>query len=148
MVNNWKSNNQSKQMDTQQIYKIVEEITAYVEHSTDFEKTCRTLIQNYPNIEAIYVLDSKGFMITDTVLRPGSQVKSPAKKGDRLSDKPYFKVCSDLKTDIFVTYPYVSSATGSICRTATRRIRKQVVSGKNALPMVETCYLCIDFIEK
>lgn len=144
MVN--KFNNQVKQMDNQQIYKIVEEITAYVEHSTDFEKTCRALIKNYPNIEAIYMLDSRGFMITDTILRPESQVKSPAKKGDRLSDKPYFKVCSDLKTDIFVTYPYVSSATGSLCRTATRRIRKQVIVGNT--PKVETYYLCIDFFEK
>lgn len=116
-------------------YRIIEDIAARL--NGDFEKILKSVILEYPNIEAIYVLDSNGLMVTNTVLRPGVKIESPAKKGDNLSHKPYFKVCPDLKTDTFLTYSYVSSATGSICRTGTKRIKM-----KNMV-----YFLCIDFVD-
>lgn len=116
-------------------YGIIEEITQKL--NGNLELSLKNAIQMYQDIEAIYVLDSDGFMITDTILKPGTKMKAPAKKGDRLSHKPYFKVCSDLKTDVFVTYSYVSSATGSLCRTGTKRIKKGD----------KVYFLCIDFVE-
>lgn len=121
-------------------YKIVDEIAGKINGwkiNGDLEKTLKSIIQQYPNIEAIYVLDSNGFMITETILKAGTKIKSPARKGENLSNKPYFKVCSDLNADTFLTYSYVSSATGSICRTGT----KKLIRGNMVY------FLCIDFVD-
>ncbi|MFP4083913.1 MAG: EAL domain-containing protein [Desulfonatronovibrio sp.] len=87
------------------------------------EQGVRDMIAGYSLVECAYMLDPSGRQITSTIMNNGylSGLKSsflfkPAEKGDDHSLKDYF-VYIQAGLDRFITEPYISLATGNLCRT-------------------------------
>ncbi len=76
-----------------------------------------------PRIECLYVLDAAGLQITETICneamarRPGGAMFRPAPLGTDHSLKEYFYVLVDVELPRYTTDPYVSLASGHLCRT-------------------------------
>ncbi len=95
-------------------------------------------------IECIYLLDSEGTQISDTIsspnvlrrLRPG--LFSPAFKGAKHSFKQYFTCFEALHVKRYLTDVYLSLASGNLCRTFSVQI-----ADNNGSYII----LCIDFLE-
>ena len=100
----------------------------------------RALLPSFPSVECLYLLDSQGLQVTDTITRErdaGSRehfLFRPAPRGTDHSLKSYFYMLSHRGE--FVTDQYVSLATGNMCRTLATRI---------ATGTGEDLILCVDF---
>ena len=98
------------------------------------------LLSSLRSVECLYLLDSQGLQVTDTITRvraSGSRehfLFRPAPRGTDHSLKSYFYMLSHRGE--FVTDQYVSLATGNMCRTLATRI---------AAATSEDLILCIDF---
>jgi EAL domain-containing protein (putative c-di-GMP-specific phosphodiesterase class I) len=108
-----------------------------------FADVLNAMIGRLPSIEAAYVLDENGVMVTDTVIRTGKKEKRAnmlfreARKGDDLSLKEYFYLLDSAGLQNYVTDGYISWATGNPTRTLSVSFRG--LSGK-------THVLCIDVL--
>ncbi len=87
------------------------------------EDEIRNMISSYSIIECAFVLDSSGRQTTSTLLnngylskRRGNSLFKPAQCGDDHSLKDYY-VYIRAGLNKFITAPYISLATGSLCRT-------------------------------
>ncbi len=82
-----------------------------------------------PKIECLYVLDDSGIQLTDTYCnagmprRQGGSMFKPAAKGTDHSLKEYFYVLVDVELPRYTTDPYVSLASGHLCRTISTCFR-------------------------
>ncbi len=101
-----------------------------------------SIIKNDILIEFVYVLDNKGLMITNTVCRKTDEVEyahyifKPANKGEDFSLKDYY-MNLDSEKDIYISSPYISTATGIECVTGS----KKFYTKDN-----EECILCVDLM--
>jgi len=106
------------------------------------EKVLPSLIGEDPAIECLYLLNPEGIQISETYFRmPVSSKNSlyrPARPGDDLSEKEYYL---HLKAggNQYYSDPYISFATGSLCRTISVRLCQGPLAG---------CILCVDFLEE
>lgn len=80
-------------------------------------------IKIFPDIECAYILNSEGRQVSLTAIRPGIEYKKhnlfmPAKPGADHSQKYYFNRRSESQK-WFISDPYISRATGNICRTVS-----------------------------
>lgn len=103
--------------------------------------TLSRVIRSHPDIECMYVLDHRGVQVTDTIFNtheapPDSTLFKPADKGTDHSLKLYYYALLDNETNRYVTEPYVSLASGQLCRTLSTAFR----DGSNEKMFV----LCID----
>ncbi len=87
------------------------------------ERSVSSMIAGYSMVECAYMLDWSGRQITSTIMNNGylSGLKNsflfrPAEKGDDHSLKDYF-VYLQAGLNRFITEPYISLATGNLCRT-------------------------------
>jgi EAL domain-containing protein (putative c-di-GMP-specific phosphodiesterase class I) len=88
----------------------------------EFDNMLRSEIHLDNRIECLYILDSNGIQVTDTVcdqakfIRPHSRLFRPAERGADLSLKDYYLL---IKAGLpqYVSDPYISRATGSACVT-------------------------------
>ena len=88
----------------------------------DFMERLMPYLAEFPFIEAVYVLDGQGFMVTDTMLQPATEKRleklfRKAVKGDDLSLKEYFYLLMFSGLKHYVTESYTSLATGNLTRT-------------------------------
>jgi EAL domain-containing protein (putative c-di-GMP-specific phosphodiesterase class I) len=88
----------------------------------DFDKFLGEMIGCSHYLEALYILDTQGILITETVLNKNIQIKQNkifrcAQKGDDLSLKKYFFLPIDIELEKYISESYISSATGNLCRT-------------------------------
>ncbi|HHU36496.1 MAG TPA: EAL domain-containing protein [Treponema sp.] len=96
-------------------------------------------------IECIYLLDSFGVQISDTISSPDVLrrrrpiVFYPALKGTNHSFKPYFTCFEALRVKRYLTDVYLSLASGNLCRTFSVQIENDLES---------YIILCIDFLEE
>ena len=107
-----------------------EQIDGYFNRSNDF---C-------DNVQCLYLLDEKGFQISGTnchIEFEKNKLFSPSIAGADHSLKEYYYQMENHRTDMYLTDPYISLATGNICRTMSKRF----MTSKN-----EEVILCIDFI--
>ena len=93
------------------------------------------------HVECIYVLDSLGIQVSETLLSPflkltSSKNFSPSKPKSDHSDKRYFKEALSRNGDVFESHEYISSATGGLCKTYS------VICEKDSAKFV----LCIDMM--
>jgi EAL domain-containing protein (putative c-di-GMP-specific phosphodiesterase class I) len=99
-------------------------------------------IEHYSEIECAYVIDDKGIQIGDTIMRKSCNCKhkhhlfSPAEIGTDHSLKTYYFYIKHLKLDKYFTDPYISMATGNLCRTMSA-----VLKNTNNINRI----LCTDF---
>ena len=100
------------------------------------------IIKNDAQIELLYVLNNDGIMITDTINRDGDGIQyshyifKPARKGEDFSLKNYFIKLNSHK-DIYISSPYISTATGVECVTVSKRFTNN--EG-------DLCILCVDLM--
>jgi EAL domain-containing protein (putative c-di-GMP-specific phosphodiesterase class I) len=82
-----------------------------------------------PKIDCLYVLDDAGVQVTDTICganlneHPGGAMFRPAPRGTDHSLKEYFYVLMDVELQKYTTDPYVSLASGQLCRTISTCFR-------------------------
>jgi EAL domain-containing protein (putative c-di-GMP-specific phosphodiesterase class I) len=78
-------------------------------------------------IQCCYVLDDEGIQVTETVGNAGRDLRSsaamfrPAPRGTDHSLKEYYYVLVDVELQKYTTDPYVSLASGTLCRTISTR---------------------------
>jgi EAL domain-containing protein (putative c-di-GMP-specific phosphodiesterase class I) len=89
---------------------------------SDFTGLLEACLTDLPFAEAVYVLDRRGIMVTDTILQPFQKKRleklfRKAVKGDDLSLKEYFYVLMFSGLKNYVTESYTSLATGNQTRT-------------------------------
>jgi EAL domain-containing protein (putative c-di-GMP-specific phosphodiesterase class I) len=97
--------------------------------ASQFDEILHHLIDDFPKVECVYVLDDGGIQVTDTVCnatvaqRPGAAMFRPARKGTDHSLKEYYYVLIDVELQKYTTDPYVSLASGNLCRTISTCFR-------------------------
>jgi EAL domain-containing protein (putative c-di-GMP-specific phosphodiesterase class I) len=110
-----------------------------------FDEILARIIPEYPTVECIYVLDDGGVQVTETVwngpqasvpLQPGGALFRPAPRGTDHSLKEYYYVPLDVELQKYTTDPYVSLASGNLCRTISTCFRD---AANNSLYV-----LCVD----
>jgi EAL domain-containing protein (putative c-di-GMP-specific phosphodiesterase class I) len=95
----------------------------------DFDEALNRLIGRYPQVEALYALDEAGIQVTETVCafrgeKPkGRLMFRPAARGADHSLKEFYYVLLDVELQKYTTDPYVSLASGNICRTISTCFR-------------------------
>ena len=109
---------------------------------TQFDAILGRLIDDDPKVDCLFVLDDAGVQVTETVRpagtieRPGGAMFRPAPKGTDHSLKEYFYVLVDVELQKYTTDPYVSLASGELCRTISTCFR-DTADGR-------TYVLCVD----
>jgi EAL domain-containing protein (putative c-di-GMP-specific phosphodiesterase class I) len=94
-----------------------------------FDEVLNETIIEHPNVECIYVLDEAGVQISDTICNPsvprreGGVMFRPAPRGADHSLKEYYYILLDVELQKYTTDPYVSLASGNICRTISTCFR-------------------------
>lgn len=110
---------------------IINEILCELSGSSadDFDTILSRLIEGYKNVECVYVLDEAGVQVSSTVCNPHVPSRNhgvmfrPAPKGADHSLKEYYYVLLDVELQKYTTDPYVSLASGSLCRTISTCFR-------------------------
>ncbi|MDB5322155.1 MAG: putative signaling protein [Phycisphaerales bacterium] len=98
-------------------------------HVEQFDVVLAGLISKFPRVECIYVLDEAGLQVTDTVCnpdvprRPNGVMFRPALRGADHSLKEYYYILLDVELHKYTTDPYVSLASGNVCRTLSTGFR-------------------------
>jgi len=98
-------------------------------NAAEFDEILRHLIEDFPKVECVYVLDEAGTQVTDTICnfavtqRPGGAMFRPARRGTDHSLKEYYYVLMDVELQKYTTDPYVSLASGNLCRTISTCFR-------------------------
>lgn len=110
----------------------------------DFDHVMEAMIPTYKNVECVYVLDEAGTQVSSTVCNPNipqrgqGVIFKPAPKGADHSLKEYYYVLLDVDLHKYTTDPYVSLASGNLCRTISTCFRD---SANNKMYI-----LCIDVL--
>lgn len=107
----------------------------------DYESVVSDFLDTFNEIECIYIIDSIGRQITNTLFHFNAEFKStylfsPAKINDYHILKPYYYVAMQKKSEIYISDRYISAATGHFCET---------YSGIFYSIDKEELLLCIDF---
>lgn len=95
----------------------------------DFDAVLSAAIGAFPQVECLYVLDDAGTQVTETIRNAGiararnAVIFRPAPRGTDHSLKEYFYVLTDLELRRYTTDPYVSLASGNLCRTISTGFR-------------------------
>ena len=111
-------------------------------YKRDLEKELHNIIQNDYLMELVYVLNNNGIMITNTVCKNTNTLEyshyifKPANIGEDFSLKNYFLNLNSEK-DVYISSPYISTATGIECVTASKRFATKDNIG---------CVLCVDLV--
>ncbi|GBF33081.1 hypothetical protein DCCM_2178 [Desulfocucumis palustris] len=91
----------------------------------NFDFELERIVNRYPFLECIYILDTSGIQITDTFCnsshlpRNKKLIFSPAKKGAEHSLKDYYYLFINLGYGKYTTEPYISLASGNLCITVS-----------------------------
>jgi EAL domain-containing protein (putative c-di-GMP-specific phosphodiesterase class I) len=94
-----------------------------------FDEVLHKVGQRYPLVEALYVLDEAGTQVTNTICpargatSKGRLMFRPALKGADHSLKEFYYVLLDVELQKYTTDPYVSLASGNVCRTISTCFR-------------------------
>ncbi len=91
----------------------------------DYENTLIKYVAEHHEIECAFLIDEKGFQITDTVMDPDTEILEgyrPAIKGVNHDIKNYFYAIKEQIEDPFISGWYISSATGKSCKTISSKI--------------------------
>ncbi len=93
--------------------------------SEDYEKTLEEYVAEHHEIECAFLINEKGFQITDTVMDEDTEILAgyhPAVIGVNHDIKNYFYAVKEQIEDPFISGWYISSATGKSCKTISSKI--------------------------
>lgn len=114
-------------------------------HERTFDDSLSEFIINNQEIECAYILNQTGLQVSDTHCgivkssRSESRLFKPSQKGADHSLKTYFSTMRILKLKEYFSDPYISLATGNMCRTMS--VTFECAEGKE-------CIVCVDFSQK
>ena len=82
-------------------------------------------IQNYEDVECLYVINGDGMQLSHTIMNPKLMVEQdenfkPALPGEDYRSKKYFRQAMKNKQELYISSEYISKATGNLCRTISR----------------------------
>jgi EAL domain-containing protein (putative c-di-GMP-specific phosphodiesterase class I) len=92
------------------------------------EQLLRQLVESISGVECAFLCSSDGTQLSDSVMdgaappRAAHALFRPAARGDSHALKDYVYGIASIDGDRYVTDPYVSFASGRLCRTYSRRI--------------------------
>ncbi len=115
---------------------------AVVDHPDEFDGQLKKCLMGTETVDCAYVLDESGIQCSDTVGAKNigaceKLVFHSAKMGVDHSIKNFYYNLVKRKQDTYISEPYVSMATGSLCITYSRVFR---LAAKKYI-------LCVDFLE-
>jgi len=115
------------------IERVIEEPGMKSMEPVQVEPILQSLIDEYPYLQYVYVVDMRGKKITRTICQPVDQAKfAHVPPGEDYSDRPWFiEPLRDGK--IHVTDLYSSKHTGALCITLSGPIRNDVGEIKGIL---------------
>jgi EAL domain-containing protein (putative c-di-GMP-specific phosphodiesterase class I) len=93
-----------------------------------FEGKLLGLVRFFPLVEGFYVLDENGFQLTETVFgdrqlfHKNRMIFNPAMRGSDHTLRDYFYMLTEggMKKATYITDPYISMSSGSLCVTFSR----------------------------
>ncbi len=91
------------------------------------DQVLRRSLDQMPEVECAYVLDASGVQVSSTVFNPSrpapqrTKLFVPSSVGSDLGSKAYF-LGLDGPANHFISEPYVSRATGSVCVTISKMV--------------------------
>lgn len=95
--------------------------------SRHFDTVLTQLAPSLEGVECLYVLNEDGLQVTQTIfvdgVPPPRGIFRPAARGADHSLKEYYYVLLDVELQKYTTEPYVSMATGHVCRTISTCFR-------------------------
>lgn len=104
------------------IYDLAGRLGCY--EGDDYNSELRDYIKEHDEIECAFLIDDKGFQITDTVLSPGTSIVDgyhPAIPGVNHDIKNYYYAVKEQIEDPFISGWYISAATGRSCKTISTK---------------------------
>lgn len=107
-----------------------------------YESVMADFLESEPCIESIYILNTDGYLITDTILNPCNDLNNvnslytPCKRGDSVQLESYFTQLIYGGNEFWISPEYLSMATGNKSCTLSRRF----CTHDNNL-----CIICLDF---
>lgn len=118
----------SEEKEISRYTAIVEKIAADLSGGERYlpEETLKDELRKYDSIECAYVLDDAGIQRSETVINSNmkktgrSRIFQPDEPGSDQSNKDYFYSLFN-GHDRYISEPYISTATGSLCITISRR---------------------------
>lgn len=90
----------------------------------DYNNELRRYVSEHDEIECAFLIDKKGFQITDTVMSADTEVLQgyhPAVIGVNHDIKNYFYAIKEQIEDPFISGWYISNATGKSCKTISSK---------------------------
>jgi len=137
-----KQSNQRHKSLIMTVRKLCDQLEQVPDLSVDVNSILKKIMAENPNLDGIYLISNEGIQLSKTFLRHQNLVQNeffkPAKPGDNLSEKDYFLYHkAGLLTH--VSLPYVSQATGTLCRTISMVVRKGYY---------QSAILCVDIQEE
>lgn len=93
----------------------------------EYEIIIMEFIKDVNMIESVYILDTNGYLITDTILSSyantsnSSSLYSPCQRGDNVQLEPYYSQLMYAEYDFWITPEYISLATGNKTCTLSRK---------------------------
>lgn len=88
--------------------------------AAEYEKTLYNYVHEHKEIECVFLIDEKGFQITDTIMTEDCEIfpgYHPAIRGVNHDIKNYFYAVKEQIEDPFISGWYISAATGQNCKT-------------------------------
>lgn len=104
------------------IYELVNRLSCMTHD--DYNAELRDYVDEHNEIECAFLIDSKGFQITDTVMNPDTEILEgyhPAIIGVNHDIKNYFYAIKEQIEDPFISGWYISNATGKSCKTISSK---------------------------
>lgn len=104
------------------IYELVNRLSCMTHD--DYNAELRDYVDEHNEIECAFLIDSKGFQVTDTVMTPDTEILEgyhPAIIGVNHDIKNYFYAIKEQIEDPFISGWYISNATGKSCKTISSK---------------------------
>ena len=105
------------------IYDLVNTLTGTAPE--DYENVLKKYVYEHKEIECAFLIDEKGFQITETIMTPDTEIMpgfKPELKGVNHDIKNYFYAIKEQIEDPFISGWYISVATGKNCKTISSHI--------------------------
>ncbi len=86
----------------------------------DYETVLKKYVYEHREIECVFLIDEKGFQITETIMTSDTEVQpgfKPELRGVNHDIKNYFYAVKEQIEDPFISGWYISAATGKSCKT-------------------------------
>jgi EAL domain-containing protein (putative c-di-GMP-specific phosphodiesterase class I) len=130
---NLTTRHRTRQREDERHLQLLERIRTALEASdgAGLGRVLEGFVNAVASLECLYVLDAKGKQVTPTVVwrhqreNQRSRLFAPAREGADHSLKDYYLGLTLQEKDLYLSEPYVSLATGNLCRTLTARFKPQ-----------------------